>query len=271
MAEDITEEAVTEVLEAPAPETLTEPELHEYTVNGKAVKEDLGMLKKRAGMGYHYAQQMESLNTERKTFDEQKATHQSDIDLAKTEWGKYKDIDKYAQDNPDWWDSVQQSYQAKQEAVANPEMAELKTQVAELSEFKQNLLNQEKEQTDKHEDLKLTEELKSIRELHKNIDFDKANEEGKSLEYQVLEHAEKTGIPTFTAAFRDFYHEKLVGMAEEGARENLGKEAQRQTKLGMLGQTKMPLKETPAFDHRKYTSNQLLEMAIADSENLTGE
>ena len=65
------------------------------------------------------------------------------------------------------------------------------------------------------------------------------------------------GIKNFTTAFRDFYHDEIVKRASEKAKEQVVKEKQTKSRLGIVGQTPQPI--TKQFDVRGKSYNQLAE------------
>jgi hypothetical protein len=87
----------------------------------------------------------------------------------------------------------------------------------------QQTLAEREQAAQKSADEKLAQEVQSIREKYKDIDMDSPDENGKSLEAKVLEHAEANGIPSFKAAFNDFYQDQLIARAEAQAKMNVSK------------------------------------------------
>lgn len=55
-------------------------------------------------------------------------------------------------------------------------------------------------------DRELEKEIKDVERAYKHLDFRTPDENGKSIEYKVLEHAQAWGIPSFKVAFKDWYH-----------------------------------------------------------------
>jgi hypothetical protein len=233
------------------PETVT-PELIEYvTDGGKTVKETLDMIKKRASMGYHYAQRMEALKKQEASIAEQVKRAQ--------ELQRWDDYDKYSRENPEWaehWNKAwegrhgfsPQQAQASIQAQLDPnnplaaELQALKAQLGPLSEFARTVQEERQAAQRASEDKALDSEVKAIREKYPKIDFDLADENGKSLEFRVMEYAAKNGIRSFKTAFHDFYHDNLVKAQEDGAREQSVKQQVQQRKLGIVGITDTPTK-----------------------------
>lgn len=218
-------------------------------VNGKQiVPKDLDQVKKWAQMGYNYAQHMNEFNTQKQQFD--------------SKFKHYSDIDQFAQQNPEWWDHVNNSFTQKGQNLEqqknpldqqsknsdnNKNMQEMVEQVLQSKygpKFEQfdNFLHQQKLEQQSAEDMALDSEIKTIREQNSDLDWENLDETGKSLESRILEHANINGIPSFKTAFRDFYHDKLLHKVELRGYEKAKQEIQKNKKLGLLGETPAPLK-----------------------------
>lgn len=224
----------------------TQEELIEYvTKGGKTVRESLEMLKKRAGMGYSYAQDMEAFNKE-------KAELLAQAERAKT-LARWEEYNEFAEKNPQWAEHVQKSWENRETLLqqqggddpSSPLHAELqavKAQLGELSGFLGTLKQERQQIQQAAEDKALDAEVKSIRDKYTDIDFDLADESGKSLEFRVLEHGARNGIKSFKTAFHDFYHEHLIKQREDKAKESVVKDLQARKKAGIIGVTDHPTK-----------------------------
>lgn len=245
-----------------APKAQAAPTPQEYTlkIKGQEIKAPLDKVLQWAQMGYDYPQRAAELNKQQQEFQKR----QQEIAELEKKWSPYKEVDEYAAKNPDWWQQVQAQYKQKiAGAETNPEVAALKQELAELKAFRDELKNEKQSQKILEEDQKLSQEVESIRKTYSNIDFDTPNEEGLSLEMQVLKHANENGIPTFKAAFRDYYHDHLLSKAREEGKELVSKEVQKRTKLGILGETSKPTKGLkPAENVKDKSYEQLAREAL---------
>lgn len=254
-------------LDATAPQS--DPELIEYvTDGGKTVKETLEMLKKRASMGYHYAQRMEALKAR-----EAEINGSAEKFKSLQRWQEYND---FAEKNPAWAKHVEQSWEQREallqsqgaEDPNSPLHAELnsvKQQLGEVSQFLGSLKAEREQQQRASEDTALNSEIKSIRERYPDTDFDLADETGKSLEYRILEHAASNGIKSFKTAFHDFYHDHLIKMREDKAKESVLREQQKNKKAGIIGVTDAPTKGLNRVQNTRAKSyDQLAQEAMAE-------
>lgn len=232
-----------ETQEAPTQNSPTAAEL-EFLYGDKAVKVPFTdpRVKQWASQGYDYAQKMAEFNRRNGEFEALQKSH-----------APYKAIDEYAKQNPDWWKHVESSFEARKlggapAASANQDLEALKAQLkAELeSEFKP-IKEFHTNFVEKEQDERLGQEIESIRKEYANLDWDTPDQQGQSLEQRVVKHAIEMGLDGskkghFRAAFRDFNHEHLVKNAEDKGKEQINKELQKRTKLGLLGASPTPKK-----------------------------
>ena len=182
-----------------------------------------------AKQGYEYNQNKDSFNKEREDFA-------PILD-------KYKQIDEYAMQNPEWWQSVQDSYvnreqfgneEAQINTELSPELQSMQQQLNQVTQFIQAQQAQQHQLKTAEEDNLLDGEINDVKEKYGYMDFSSKDEAGLNLESKVLQHAQKNGISSFRVAFRDFAHDKLMAKAQENGKEAIGKDIQKQTKLGIL-------------------------------------
>jgi len=186
-----------------------------------------------AKKGYEFNQNQESFNKEKQEYD--------------GIVNKYKQIDEFAIQNPEWWDHVQNSYSNREAnndtidqgnnlpAELSPELQSMQNQLNEVTQFISAQKQEQNKRQIAEEDSLLDAEVNDVREKYDYMDFGKADEKGLTLEQKVLNHAKEIGTGSFRVAFRDYAHDKLIAKAQEVGKENLGKVIEKQTKLGILG------------------------------------
>src|SRR3990167_423613 len=244
---------------------------YEYNALGKKIKEPLSMVLKRASQGYDYAQKMSEFKKQQDEFQ--------------GKFQNYSDIDSYAQQNPTWWNHVVQAYQTRDQNgqiqnvnqpnqnqnfnpdspavdqpdpfASSPHFQRVNQELQEMKSWKQQLDSEKAFQAQQVEDSKLDAEIKSIQSNYPNIDFTTPNEEGKSLEFQVLAHMRENGIKSFRVGFRDHQHDQLLSLAQEKAKEKVAKDFQNRTKLGLLSSGPAPREITPAQNLKQMSYNDL--------------
>lgn len=259
--------------ETETPETPQEnPSEYTFNANGREVKVgDIDSLKKYASQGYNYSQLINEFKQKQDEFSRQQQEFNSKL-------GQYESIDKYAAENPDWWQHVNKSFEERAQSgkevqqninasdlESNPLITGLMDQLKDLSEFKNQIMSEKQQAQLKAEDEQLDNEIKSMREKYSDLDWSSQDENGKNLELQVLEHAQKNGINSFRVAFRDFYHENLIQKAEQRGKEVVSKEIQKNKMLGLLGESPTPFKHfEKEVDPKKMDYDQLEQAALEE-------
>ena len=259
-----TEIPMSSTQEAPAQEIANQqPSEYEFTWNGKQIKAPVDKLTKWASQGYDYAQRMEQFKAEREAFETQRQQFEPRLNT-------YKEVDDYANKNPDWWKHVEASYKERQQNIdpSNPisgELQQLKSELSELKSFRDQLTQEKMAERQKTEDAALESEVSQLRQQHKDLDWNSADENGHSLEQRVLKHASENGINSFRAAFRDYNHDQLLKLTELRAREAAMLERQKVVKSGLLGQSPTPKKGLQTADNVKGKSyNNLVSEALSE-------
>lgn len=249
----------------------TKPQLYKYTVNGREVEEPIETILKRASMGYHYAQRAEELNRQQ---EEIKKIREENQRLQR--WRQY---DEYATQNPQWNEHVQSMWEKRDQLLAEKQSQldpndphfqhiqslrdEITKKLDPLMQFVQTAQQEREQLRIAHEDQSLAGEIKSVREKFANVDFDQADDSGRSLEYRVTKHMVENRIPSFAAAFKDLYHDELLARAKEEAKEQYAKEHKEQAKKGLLGRSSTPKTKPEALSNgllRKSSYDDLSEL-----------
>ena len=239
-----------------------EPQMFEYTALGQTRKEPLELILKRASQGYDYAQKMEQFKAQ-----------QAEIEAAKARadeiHNKYAQIDEYASQNPEWYEHWSQAYEQRQAGLNNQEqpIVDLSPIKSEIDALKQEFGGVKEfvtKQQESQEDSKYWDEVKAVQSEYPDIDMSLADEQGKTLEYKILEHAKDNGIGSFRVAFRDFYHDKLQKRMLEKAKQDLLAKDKDNRKKGIVGVSTTPMLNTDMPDLRDMSESEILQAAIDD-------
>lgn len=229
----------------------------EFSHNGKPIKGTREQILKWAQMGYDRPQFAQKMNQDKLKWEQEKAQYQQ-------KYGIYQKVDDYANQNKDWWNFVQDQYKSRQsgqpiphqgyqpadpttgQPLPDPYAQKFQTLEQRLSQFEkvvpivQSFEEEKRAAFVKSEDETLAKEVQSIQVQHKDLDWVNLDENGKSLELRVLEHAKQIGTKSFRAAFRDLLHDDLVGKAQSMGKLSVAKGIQQRTKLGVLAQSATP-------------------------------
>ncbi len=233
-----------EPTQAPSTPAPQEPQYKEFEFNARGqpikIKENDPRLTQWLSQGYDYAQSMQAFKEQSENFNRQKQ-----------EWEKsytpYKEIDEFAKQNPEWWQTVEQSYQQRlstQQVVPDQikqyidqHLKPVSQDIPLMKQFLQEMQTQKMEKQQKEEDARLENSIKSIRDKYPHLDFSAKDQTGLSLEKRVIDHALKNGIPTFEAAFAHYYGDTLISQAEARGREAVMADMKKRAKLGLLDES----------------------------------
>ena len=213
-------------------------------------------------------QRLQKINQEKMAWEQQKSQWEK-------QYAPYREIDQWASKNPDKWEQLKSAWQGfnnqtpSQQADPNNPYAQkiqmLEAQLQQVTPVIQTLAQNHQQSVQQAEDQKLEQEIQSIQEKYKDLDWKTPNEEGKSLEYQVLEHAQKNGIKKFDTAFKDFYHDKLIERERALAQQSVAKGIQAKTKMGILGESPTPRKGlAPVKDVKNKSYEDLMREALEE-------
>lgn len=246
MSDDPASEPQAETKQAQAPQT------YQLTVDGRQVTATLDQLQKWAQQGYGANNKIGELNQKLQDYE--------------TRYKPYSEIDQFAKENPQWWQHVQSQWENREQQQLhqnsdNPLLQELNQLKSELSEFKNwknELTNKEMTQARQAEDQQLDTEIKSMRDQYSHLDWTAVDDNGYDLETRVLQYANENNIRKFDQAFRLYNHDRLLSLAEERGKESVAKDIQKKTKLGLLGKQAPKREISQATSLKSKTYDDLL-------------
>jgi hypothetical protein len=221
---------------------------YEFVHNGSKVKAPLSKILKWAQQGYDYPQRMAEVN---KKYEESSK-------LAET----YKPIDEWVSNNPDKWEKLQRAIELEQQGFGDVDPNNPLTQTVLELKNKLQTIEAEREQIRiKQEDEALDNAVKSIKEKYSDLDWNTVDESGQTREQRVYAHAQKRGISSFEAAFRDLFFDDILQMKEAKAREALVAAKEKEAKEGIVRREKPSNRITRADTNKSYDSlaNEALE------------
>jgi hypothetical protein len=235
------------------PNVPVDPEF-ELNYKGETKKLPLSKMRDLAQQGMDYSTKMGEYN-------KKLADYEANMASFTEKNGRYTELDQYIQENPEWWEHVTSSWEGRDGSeqlaqVAQSEtqphdvtndpqvqavISELQGKLQGLESFKSQFEKQQSEMNAQKEDEAYAAEFDSIQKEYGDVEFTTPDEDGQTLEYKVLKHANDNGIQSFKTAFRDFYFDELVKRSEMKAKEMTAKDLQQINKLG-LSQTTEPVK-----------------------------
>lgn len=247
-----------------------DPEKIEYDWNGKKIVENLDMIKKRASMGYDYAQKMALINQEREKY---KGYDQKLSQLER--WQQYND---YAEKNPEWakhveeaWNSRQNVGQSAQEQI-NPVIQTLQERLASVEALKDEWLSEKQKVQQAGEDKQFVSEIEATGKKF-GVDLTQSDEQGRTLEYRTLEVMREMGLDGskpghFEMAFKHMYFDNLMGKNRDAAKEQAAKQTLEMKKAGILDVSRTPrsAQKPSAFNPRIHSYDDASRFAMQDLE-----
>lgn len=259
-----------------------EPEYEYVTEGGKKVKEPLSMILKRAPFGYNYAQYKHHLDQEKQQWEtklsESEKRHAEQEERLK-QLARWQEFNDYAEKNPDWWNHVQDSWSKRDPSQVSqqkedPRIAALESQLKELSEFKQQFVSKQTELEHSQQDKDFREEIVTAEKQFK-VDMSQSDEQGRSLTWRVLEHMKNLGLDGskkghFTAAFKDYYFDNLMGRTAEQTKESVAKTQEQMKKAGIVSVSKQPPSRSNGFSPDKHSWDDLSKLALSDKSIFPG-
>lgn len=187
---------------------------------------------------------------------------------------RYSEMESYIKENPAWWDFLNQQWQSRQSNgqgnpgnPQNPATEDLlshpviKSVVSEMETLRQ----ERAQQKELKEDEQLAQNISQYREKYAHFDWNSVDDKNLNLEQRILNHAIENGIKSFKAAANDYLHDEHLSRAQVAAKEQVGKEIQKTTKLGLGPPTTTPqLKGKPIQNVRNKSWEEITQEAIAE-------
>ena len=241
-----------------------------YTANGKEISEPIETVLKRASQGYNYAQRMAEIKA-------QEAQWQKQLEESKSLADKYREIDEYARQNPDWFNHWNNAYQNRSQGFSNsPEQTgfdpnqitglieqKLQPHLGTLQEMQERLNREKVEQENKL----LDSQVQKTKQKYADVDFSASDpESGKTLEFKVYELMAQKGYDDFETAYKVLDHDNIVARQIEKAKADLVKAEQQKRKQGIVAEKSA--KKPDAVNYKQVPENKLIDDALAYVEEL---
>jgi len=241
-----------------------------YTANGKEISEPIETVLKRASQGYNYAQRMAEIKA-------QEAQWQKQLEESKSLADKYREIDEYARQNPDWFNHWNNAYQNRSQGFSNsPEQSgfdpnqitglieqKLQPHLGTLQEMQERLNREKVEQENKL----LDSQVQKTKQKYADVDFSASDpESGKTLEFKVYELMAQKGYDDFETAYKVLDHDNIVARQIEKAKADLVKAEQQKRKQGIVAEKSA--KKPDAVNYKQVPENKLIDDALAYVEEL---
>jgi len=246
-----------------------------YNADSKEIEEPLSDILKRASQGYHYAQRMNELKNQEKSWQQQIAEANG---LAE----KYREIDEYARQNPDWFDHWNNAYQNRSIQIGgSPENQGFDPdQITSLIDQKlapfQETLQQQKLRMEQErvsqEDAALDSQVDSTIKEFQDVDFTATDPNtGKSLEYQIYEFMAQNNIGDFNKAYKIMHYDQIMARNIERAKSDLVKQEQAKKKQGIVSESSGAKRQGIPQDINKLTPDQFEQLQMEELKLLRSQ
>lgn len=211
----------------PKQEAFKIPDESEFEIDGQKFKFNQDDLKKYVTQGYKATQEYQKILQEKDVLSKEMAK----LEANKSKYEHHQKIDDWARQNPELYNRLALEYENMNNggnfgdvppylAKFVSELNSIKEKFSEIEEFKTH-------QRATAQDSALNTSISQFKQEHPQFDWN-----DKTLEQKILLHAANNNIPSFRAAARDLLFDDLVKRTEIKAKDALGKEIQRNTRLG---------------------------------------
>jgi hypothetical protein len=250
---------------------------HEIPIkhNGQVIKAPFEKVLNAFRERSHLQDHRNSFNAEKETFESERQKFGEFQDLHK----KYGEIQDWSEKNPDQWEKLWNLYQSKETALlgdpsgeaspVNPQVQELlqsmQQQIRDLSADRDARLKSEEERA-VNDDVKAVEsEIANFRDTFGEkygINLEEANEDGVTLQSQILKFGIDKGYQDFETAATMYLRDTLLDTAQHTARTETAKGIQQDTRAGIISRSDTPSTGETSIDPTKLTEDQLMSMAF---------
>lgn len=201
----------------------------ELEIDGKKVKFNSEDLKKYAQSGYRAEERYQQIIQEQ----EKIAKERAEFEGKRSQYDELRQLDNWARENPELFHRMRLEYENQRAGhdfgEVPPYLAKFVSELEQIKSRFSEIDNFQTQQRVSAQDKALDEDINAFKKEHPQFDWN-----SKELERRILLHAQDNKIPSFRAAARDLLFDELVKRNELKAKETIGKEIQKSTKLGEI-------------------------------------
>lgn len=227
----------------------------EVEIDGQKISLNQDDLRKYVQSGYKAEQKYNEIIQEQQRVLKERAEFEKNI-------GKYEHmakLDDWAKQNPELYHRLTLEYENMQNGgnfgEVPPYLGKFVAKLDQIESRFSEIDNFKKNQQVQAEDQALDAEIKSFKEQYPQFDW-----KDSTLEKQIIMHAQQNGIKSFRAAARDMLYDDLVKRTEIKAKEQIGKEIQKNHRLGEVQKRSESTSSQKPVNVSKLNWNQLGEL-----------
>lgn len=214
-----------------------------------------------AQQGYLYSQRAQDLKTREEQLNQQASQYE-----------QYKKLAEAFKANPKLQEKIMSLYhqevngqgqpqqQPGQPNSPQPDLSAIQPYLQKIETLEQRLSQFDNVQADKE----LRAEVDGLRQKYPDANWDQMNEEGRTFEWEVLNHAYKNGMKTLEQAYRDLMWDSMQTQTRANAIKSQAEQQQKLRKQGIVsGRTSQAAPTPPAQNIRELDYNQIAEKVIS--------
>jgi len=243
---DAPEQAPEQQVDGETTENVVEEPLHEIKYRGQLETHPLSKILDFANQGRDYAEKMRDFKVQRELFEKERTGWKSQTEKEKALFDEYRQWKEVAAKEPQWIEQLRQAYvqrQTSQTAAQDPMVQKLAEGYEELKGFVSSVKEREALQERAQEDQTLDLQVSEYQQKFPQFDWKAVDDQGLNLEKRILNHAIQMGLSKpehFRIAAHDYLFDEHLKRKEVAAKEVVGKEIQKATKLGLGPKTHQP-------------------------------
>lgn len=226
---------------------------------GKELSMDDDKFKMYAQKGYDYEDKMHQARVDRKLFDQERETFN-------TEMGDLRQINDYAKQNPAFEQLIQREWAKVQQEGYQPDP---QTEVQMLQTQVRSLMEQVNGQSQANENRRVAEleagqetSIANFKEEHSQMDWATKDAEGNTLEDRITHAMLDNGVKDFGIMASSFLMKEIQSRNAIASKEAAAKEIQKANKLGLGKVTSDP---SAAVQSSKDVGNKSYDQLVRES------
>jgi len=238
---------------APAPDgsnpTWWKPDLFQLKYRGAAVSpKDYSHAVALMQKGYSYENAMSEVKREK-----------AEVDALKSKYIEYEKLEEAFKTNPAFKAQIlrlkqeSEGARAVQQSYANPQLEQVTQKLGEFEKFMGTWREQQADNA-------VQSEIESLRAKFPDAPFDAVTESGKTLMWDILNHAHTNRLPSLMTAYRDYMFDNVVTNAKMQGAQQAAQQRQANTRKGIVSTgTPKPASPVPPQNVRGMSYDQIAE------------
>jgi hypothetical protein len=261
-------------------QVLTDEKGNQWVINheGKEIPLDEHKFKMYAQKGYNYEGKMHQLRVDRNLHQKESESFSEQRKSWEAETAEMRQIQEFAKQNPQWVETVRQAWVNAQQGgqqqgqSQNPWVNQIGQLQNTVNQLVQRISDQDKQtqmRSVAEKEATLDTQIAKYKDENPSFDWNTADEMGMNLEKRIMQFAIDEGIKNVEHAAKLFHWDEHMKRTQLSAKEQVGKDIQRQQKLGLgtpTAKSQLQLKRTESVRGKSYddiASEALKELGLS--------